>query len=122
MSTGRQAGYGSVDRMEYLTGMTQEVLVMLMIEDVEGVENIKEIVSVPGIDVIVVGQGDLSQSMGLLGQPNHPDVLQARDRVIAAASAAGIAVAGHELITVGSDHGTLLTGFVDALKPAKATA
>lgn len=121
MSTGRRAGYGSINSREYLTGMSKEVMVMLMIEDAEGVENIEEIVSVPGIDVIVVGQGDLSQSMGLLGQPNHPDVLEARDRVIAAARGAGIALTGQDLITVGSDHSTLLTGFAGALKAAKDT-
>ena len=120
MSSGRRAGYGSVDRMAYLTGMGNEVMVMLMIEDVEGVQNIDEIVSVPGIDAIVVGQGDLSQSMGLLGQPNHPDVVKARDRVFAAARAAGIAVTGRELATVAYDHTTLLDGFATALEVAKA--
>jgi 2-keto-3-deoxy-L-rhamnonate aldolase RhmA len=118
----RGAGYGAIDRKEYLTTVNKEVMVMLLIEDVEGVRTIGEIVTVPGIDVIDVGVVDLSQSMGLLGQPTHPDVLEARDKVVAAARAASIAVDGYELVTVGGDTTILRNAFALALERKKAAA
>jgi 4-hydroxy-2-oxoheptanedioate aldolase len=45
-----------------------------MIEDRAGVENIDAIVSVPGIDLVLEGAIDLSQSYGVPGQAQHPDV------------------------------------------------
>lgn len=45
-----------------------------MIEDRIGVENIDAIVSVPGIDLVLEGAIDLSQSYGMPGLPLHPDV------------------------------------------------
>ena len=42
-----------------------------MIEGAEGVQNINEILTIPGIDIIFVGPYDLSQSLGLLiNQPS----------------------------------------------------
>ncbi|MGQ9586359.1 MAG: aldolase/citrate lyase family protein [Anaerolineae bacterium] len=55
---------------------------MALIEDQAGVEAIEEIVAVPGLDVVFPGPGDLSASMGLLGQPQHPSVQAAVNRVV----------------------------------------
>ena len=35
-----------------------------MLEEVEAIENLPEMVKVPGVDVFFIGSGDLSQSMG----------------------------------------------------------
>ena len=53
-----------------------------MIEDVTAVENLNSILEVDNIDVFHVPPGDLAQSMGLLGQPEHPDVLKKIDEAI----------------------------------------
>ena len=36
----------------------------------------------PGVDIVAVGRQDLSQSYGIMGQTNHPDIVAAEDYVI----------------------------------------
>jgi 2-keto-3-deoxy-L-rhamnonate aldolase RhmA len=59
-------------------------LIIAKIETVKGIENIDEIISVPGIDVAFVGHMDLSVSLGEPGRYDTPHFLAAVDRVIAA--------------------------------------
>ena len=47
-----------------------------MIEDILAVENLPEILTVDDIDVFFVAPSDLAQSMGLIGQIDHPKVRQ----------------------------------------------
>jgi 4-hydroxy-2-oxoheptanedioate aldolase len=54
-----------------------EILLFLQIETVEGVKNIEEILSVPGIGVVFVGPNDLSWSLGVpQGSPEHDEAVQ----------------------------------------------
>lgn len=54
-----------------------ELLLFLQIETVEGVKNIEEILSVPGIGVVFVGPNDLSWSLGVpQGSPEHNEAVQ----------------------------------------------
>lgn len=53
----------------------------LLIESVQGVENLEEIVALEGVDLIWVGFLDLSLSMGIPGQYRHPDFLKAVARI-----------------------------------------
>lgn len=62
-----------------------ELLAVLQIESREGVENIEEIITVPGVGAIFVGPSDLSNSYGVPG--NHPDVVNAIATVVAACTA-----------------------------------
>jgi 2-keto-3-deoxy-L-rhamnonate aldolase RhmA len=48
------------------------------------VENIEEIASVPGIDVLFIGVNDLSYSLGVGGRTNEPIVQEAVNKVLAA--------------------------------------
>ncbi len=59
-----------------------DLLAVLQIETPKGVENIEEIVAVPGVGAIFIGPSDLAQQYGLPG--NHPEVVAAIDRVLAA--------------------------------------
>jgi 4-hydroxy-2-oxoheptanedioate aldolase len=59
----------------------RETLVVIHIETREAVDAIEEYVAIDGVDVLFLGPTDLSQSLGHPGQPNHPDVLAALDRV-----------------------------------------
>lgn len=70
----------------YYADANNELLVILQIEHYTAVENVYEILSVPGIDVAFIGPGDLSMSMGLPGQMNHPKVQDACKRVLDACS------------------------------------
>jgi len=79
-----------------------EILVILMIEDTVGIGNLPEMLKrVPGIGVILIGEGDLSQELGHPRQYEHPEVLAAMAEVVKACKAANVPV-GHP--HVGSDN------------------
>jgi 2-keto-3-deoxy-L-rhamnonate aldolase RhmA len=91
---GRGAGFGVAhddfrpgsvtDKME---AANRENLVIVQIETAQGVENIAEIVAVPGVDVIWIGHFDLTQSLGIPAQFDHPLFVEAIDTVARTASA-----------------------------------
>lgn len=58
---------------------------MAQIETEEAANRVDEICSVPGLDAIFLGLTDLSASLGVPGQPDHPSVLAAAEQVIAIA-------------------------------------
>lgn len=60
--------------LDYFARSNEAIMVALWIEDVEGMENLDAILRVPGVDVINFGVGDLTLSMGLPAQFDHPDV------------------------------------------------
>ncbi|MEX6686007.1 aldolase/citrate lyase family protein [Danxiaibacter flavus] len=66
---------------EYKDWLTNEAVVIAQIEHIEAVQNLEEIVAVEGIDGIIVGPYDLSASMGMPGNYEHPDVQKALARV-----------------------------------------
>ena len=67
----------------------REVLVVAMIEDALGLENIDAIAATPGLDVLFIGPSDLSFSLGLCGEQNHPKLSAAIARIVAAAKRHG---------------------------------
>ena len=67
---------------EYLKDADSRLLVIIQIEQIEAVENLDSILAVPGLDALCIGPNDLSGSMGLLGQIDHPDVARAIDTII----------------------------------------
>jgi 4-hydroxy-2-oxoheptanedioate aldolase len=62
-----------------------------MIEKESAVQNLESILSVKGIDMVQFGPADYSMSLGLIGQFNHPRVLEAEKYVIETALKMGIA-------------------------------
>jgi 4-hydroxy-2-oxoheptanedioate aldolase len=54
-----------------------EILVVIMCEDVQAIDNLPEILQVPGIGVVLIGEGDLSQNLGYPRQYEHPAVVEA---------------------------------------------
>jgi 4-hydroxy-2-oxoheptanedioate aldolase len=55
-----------------------EILVVIMCEDVVAIDNLPQILrEVPGIGVVLIGEGDLSQSLGCPRQYDHPAVVEA---------------------------------------------
>jgi 2-keto-3-deoxy-L-rhamnonate aldolase RhmA len=55
----------------------EDTIVLALIEDVEGILNLGQILSVQGVDVVGIGSGDLSHSMGFAGRKQAPEVEQA---------------------------------------------
>ena len=75
---------------DYVKAANANTLVCLMLEEVEAIENISEIVTVKGIDVLFIGSGDLSASMGLAGQQTHPEVQALMEKGVKVIREAGI--------------------------------
>jgi 2-keto-3-deoxy-L-rhamnonate aldolase RhmA len=79
----RAQGYG-LRFTEYLASANAQTAVIVQIEHRDAIPNVDQILAVPGIDALFVGPYDLSNSMGLVGQVGHPDVVAAIDKVRAA--------------------------------------
>lgn len=68
-----------------------EIVIVLMIEKREALEQLDEILSVPGVDMVQFGPADYSNSIGLTGQFGHPDVKAAERVILEKAKEHGIA-------------------------------
>src|SRR5215831_13550249 len=89
-SGGRPAGYGFRGATaDYAKEANRQTLVCVMLEEVTAIENLPELVTVPGVDVYFIGSGDLSQSMGYTGQQAHPEVQQVMERGVKIITEAG---------------------------------
>lgn len=72
-----------------------EIIVVLMIEDTQGIANLRDILKgVPGIGLVLIGEGDLSQELGFPRQYDHPSVVEAMARIVATCKECGVPV-GH---------------------------
>ena len=80
---------------EYMALANQETMLVLMIEHVEAVRHIESIAEVEGVDALFIGPYDLSSSMNLTGQLNHPEVETACDKVLRTARKHDIAAGIH---------------------------
>ena len=67
--------------------LNENTLLIAQIETAGGLENVEKIAQVDGINVLWIGQYDLSNSLGIPGQFDHPRFSEAVDRVISAADA-----------------------------------
>ena len=88
----RPTRLGLDEMSAYVQRANEEVVVCLMIETTEAIENIEAIAAVPGIDVFNIGPYDLSNSLGVPLEFEHPDLLAAIQRVLEVARAKGITV------------------------------
>ena len=78
----RAANYSSMDKFKYFKSANNETMIIAHIEGVEGVNNLDEILSVPGIGVIFIGPYDLSQSLGIPGEVSNPLVTEKMKEVV----------------------------------------
>jgi len=91
--SGFLGGYGRMSSQEYLDWARDNIVLSVQVETKGAVDAIEEIVSVPGLDMVQSGRGDLSREYGVPGQQYHPVVLEAQKRVIEAGLQAGKMVA-----------------------------
>jgi len=123
MGSGRAAGYGR--NKSYLQHAADEIAVVVQVETQKGLDNIKEIAAVDGVDAVFIGPSDLSTSMGYLGNPGHEVVQEAIkhavDTLTAMNKPAGILAFnyddasryinwGYKFVGVGSDVSILVRG------------
>lgn len=128
--------YGA-EAAQYNAEANQRTCVIVMIETKEAVENCREIVAVEGVDGVLIGTFDLSGSLGVTGETEHPRVLQAQRTVLEACTregkSAGIHVVfpttdrvrgavdgGFTFLAVGVDHVFLRERATEALATVKA--
>lgn len=126
MPIGRANRFGyDIPVPEYLKRANEETLVIGLVEDVEGLENLDEMLTVEGVDAFWIGAGDLSQSMGYPGQPDHPQMLAAMDeavrKIVAAGKIAGWAGADHLIPRYMGLGAQLFHGVVQSLVRAGAS-
>ena len=118
----RAHGYGTRFQL-YLEQANQSTSVILQIESVIAMDNIDAIISVEGVDALFIGPYDLSASMNLSGQIDHPQVQAALTHIRQACQARNMPVGifsvnaagarayqdqGYTLVVVSSD-GLMLT-------------
>ena len=82
-------GYSGGDPVDKVRAANRDVMTIAQVETLEGVEAVDEIASVEGIDVIFLGQFDLSASLGAAGRFDDEGFGRAVDKVLGAASSAG---------------------------------
>ncbi len=81
-TVGGHADYAPIpDVPAFLSGRDRDILRIVQIETSLGFERREEILSVSGLDACLIGTGDLAMNMGLAGQPDHPAVLEAAEKV-----------------------------------------
>lgn len=78
----------------YLPTVENRLVCCILIETRGALESIEEICTVPGIDIIIPAQFDLSTALGISGQFDHPDFVSAVARIEQAALAAGLPLGG----------------------------
>ncbi len=77
--------FAQIPAVEYIEQANRERFLVLQIEDPEAVEELDDIAAVEGYDMLFFGPGDYSHALGVVGQLNHPKVVEARRQVAEAA-------------------------------------
>lgn len=86
-SFGRSGRWGRT--VGYLGTADDGITLLVQVETVAALDQIEAIAAVDGVDGIFVGPADLAASMGRLGEPSHPEVVEAVHTALRAAVAAG---------------------------------
>jgi len=95
---GRGMLWGRVDADAYFAAINETVLLLALIEDPEGVDDIDAIAE-SGLDILWVGTGDLAMGYGVLGQRQHPVVAEAAAKILDACKRHNV-VAGYPVGSV----------------------
>ena len=130
----RAQGYGR-SFADYMETANDSIAVIIQAEHIDAVNNIDQIVEVDGIDAVFIGPYDLSASMGLMGQVDHPEMVEAIDRVGRACQQRNISLGyfgttaesvqdyvhkGYHLICAGTDAGFVCAGAEQMLQDLRA--
>ena len=81
--------YLSMSITDYIREANEETFLVIQIEQPQTLEHIEAIADVEGVDVLMVGPGDLSIQLGIPGQMDHKLLHQAKERVAKAAQKSG---------------------------------
>lgn len=84
----RAQGYGT-SFSAYQKWLEDEAIIIVMIEHIDAVNNLEDILTVPGIDGFIIGPYDLSTSMGIPGNFEDPGMIEAIEKIRTTSSALG---------------------------------
>jgi 2-keto-3-deoxy-L-rhamnonate aldolase RhmA len=127
--------FRQLDGVKYTQEANAQILIVGQIETVKAVENIDEILASGGLDAIFIGPYDLSTSMGVSGQLDHPLIVNSIEKIIATAKNYDIILgcyvnefetgkrwldAGVQLIACGNDAFLLTCKFAEEHQKFKA--
>lgn len=112
-SSSRATGYSlNVNKNTHIETSNNEIILIMQLETLEAVKNLDDILEVKEIDVIFIGRGDLSQSLGCPGEVNNPEVIKivkaSIKKIINAGKIVGIADGNIESISNWIDLGVNL--------------
>ena len=125
-------------RMSYAKNANSQIACLAMIETRQGIDNLEEIVSTPGLDGIYIGPADLALALGLppTGDQPQPEHLEVVKRILAACQQQGIAAGihtssleytqkylelGFHFVTLGSESGHMMKNAAKELSAARGT-
>jgi 2-keto-3-deoxy-L-rhamnonate aldolase RhmA len=126
----RATGFGRTAN-EYMANVEKNLVGVIQIETTNALQNIDAIAATEGVDVLFVGPNDLSLSLGILGQINHPLYQQSIRDVARAAKKHGKATGvllqdineyemyhklGYRFLACGGDSGFVRKGAEDVVK------
>jgi 4-hydroxy-2-oxoheptanedioate aldolase len=86
---GRPLSLSGMPIADYVREANRETMIITMIEEMAALQNLPEILTVKGLDVLWIGRVDLSVSSGIPGKLDDPKIQDAVKRVIAEGNAAG---------------------------------
>jgi 4-hydroxy-2-oxoheptanedioate aldolase len=90
LAGGRWARYGLGGPLPDLIAQANEQLLLLaLVESKQAVDNLDDILATPGVDAIMIGYNDLSQSLGLPARTSEPLVQEYISRIIERSRAEG---------------------------------
>ncbi len=131
---GAHDDYSGGEMADKAAAVMERTMVAVLIETKAGLDNVDEIMAVDGIDVAHLGHADLSMSMGIPGQFDHPDLQRGIDRIVEASAKYGKAAGammptlewgrdlmnrGYRLVSFNHDMGLIgegLSAGINALK------
>ncbi len=107
-----QNDYKRQDALSFVQEANRENLLIIQIESKSAVENVDEIISAPGVDVALIGPGDLSVSLGIPMKMDNPLMTEAVEKVVASCKRqnviTGLHVGDLKAIKYWSQNGILL--------------
>lgn len=132
---GRASKFGTVP--DFAATENSRVALIVQLETAEAIGELEAIASIDGIDALFIGPGDLSATMGHVGQLTHPDVLAITADAVRRAKALGKPIGtvggtpevcakyreiGFDFIAIASDLGLLMRGAQAACAALKRQA
>ncbi|MFC5703311.1 HpcH/HpaI aldolase/citrate lyase family protein [Cohnella faecalis] len=90
LNSGRPGAFAKYSLTDYIAEANEELMIVPMIESVEGVSWSESILSVPHIDFVLEGAADLSQSLGVPWDTEHPKVQEALETLHEASERCGV--------------------------------